>query len=63
MCKLVLSKRFSSFVVTITTKHIHKPTKHLSNRMGKYYKKNRMGKAIEKKLRHRNLIGYSNQYK
>ena len=48
MCKLVLSKRFSSFVVTITTKHIHKPTKHLSNRMGKYYKKNRMGKAIEK---------------
>ena len=33
MCKLVLSKRFGSFAVTINTKHTnsHKPTKHLCN--------------------------------
>ena len=41
MCKLVLSKRFGSFAVTINTKHTnsHKPTKHLSNRMGKAIEK------------------------
>ena len=41
MCKLVLSKRFGSFAVTINTKHTnnHKPTKHLFNWMSKAIEK------------------------